>query len=214
MDVFVPAAARRLSVHAGEMVRGGGDGDRAPDAGSLRMSESVDATSAAGHAPLPARHLPAAEPVHRRQHVLRLGVRRVFDARAVRSGRAVHRHRRRARLARRPHRADDEHHERVRPRVRFAGRRHLVRHRARRAGVRLGPGRSRARRLGGRVSLRHRGGDAAGAVQHSVADPGRQALLHRHAVARRRRAWSPRRSTRGRIRSAAIRRRSRRWPSC
>ena len=79
---------------------------------------------------------------------------------------AVHRLRVRARHARRPHRAPDEHDERVRRRARFARRRHLVRHRARRAGVRVGTVGARARRLGGGLHLSHRGGDAARAVQH------------------------------------------------
>ena len=70
--------------------------------------------------------------------------------------RAVHRHRGRARHARRPHRADDEHDERVRRRVRLAGRRHLVRRGAGGAGVRVGAVGSRPGRLGGRLPVRRR----------------------------------------------------------
>ena len=81
----------------------------------------------------------AAQPVHDGQHVLRLRVRHLRDARRVRDGRAVHRHRGRARHARRPHRADDRHGQRVRRAVRLDGRHHLVRHGAGGADVRVGP---------------------------------------------------------------------------
>ena len=72
----------------------------------LQPAEAADRSAAA---PAPARRLPAAQPVHDRQHVLRLRVRRVRDARRTRDRRAVHRHRRRPRHARRPHRAADRH---------------------------------------------------------------------------------------------------------
>ena len=119
------------------------------------MASPFDVAAGPRTAPLPARHLPAAEPLHGRQHVLRLRLHRVLDARRARHGRAVHRHRHRARHARRPHRAHDEHDERVRRRVRFAGRRHLVRRRAGGARVRVGTVGARAGRLGGRLHVRH-----------------------------------------------------------
>ena len=72
---------------------------------------SVPAARRATAAPqrVPPRRLPAAQPVHDGQHVLRLRVHRLRDARRVRNGRAVHRLRDRARHARRPHRAADRH---------------------------------------------------------------------------------------------------------
>ena len=60
------------------------------------------------------RRVPAAQPVHDGQHVLRLRLRRLRDARRVRDGGAVHRLRDRPRHARRPHRAADRHDQRVR----------------------------------------------------------------------------------------------------
>ena len=62
---------------------------------------------------LSTRHLPAAEHLHRRQHVLRLRLHHVLDARRARDRRAVHRVRGRPRHARRPHRAHDQHDERI-----------------------------------------------------------------------------------------------------
>ena len=100
--------------------------------------------------------VPAAEPLHGRQHVLRLRLHRVRDARRARHGRAVHRHRDRARHARRPHRAPDQHDERLRPGVRLAGRRDLLRPGAGGARLRLGTVGARPRRLGGRIHLRQR----------------------------------------------------------
>ena len=129
----------------------------------------------------PPRRVPAAQPVHDGQHVLRLRVHRLRDARRVRDGGAVHRLRHRARHARRPHRAADRHGQRLRRRVRFARRRHLVRHRAGDPVVRVGPAAARPPRLGCRVPVRERRGDAAGALQHSERDRRRQALLRRHA---------------------------------
>ena len=65
--------------------------------------------------------------------------------------------------------------------VRLARRRHLVRHRAGDPVVRVGPRAARPPRLGGRLPVRHRGGDAAGALQHPERRRRRQALLRRHA---------------------------------
>ena len=98
--------------------------------------------------PAPPRRLPAAEHVHHGEHVLRLRLHRLLDARRVRHGRAVHRVRDRRRHARRPHRADDRDDERVRRRVRFAGRHHLVRRGARDPGVLVGPAAARPARAG------------------------------------------------------------------
>ena len=63
----------------------------------------------------------------------------------------------------------DRHGERVRRPVRFARRRHLVRHRAGRPVVPMGAGAARTARVGGGISVRHRRGHAAGALQHSGA---------------------------------------------
>ena len=79
------------------------------------------------------RRLPPPEPVHARQPVLRLRLRRLRDARRLRHGGAVHRRRDGPRHARRPLRAPDRHVERVRRAARLAGRRRLVRDGAGRA---------------------------------------------------------------------------------
>ena len=96
-------------------------------------------------------------------------------------GGAVHRRRGGARHARRPHRPADGTASAFGVRVRLAGRRDLVRHRAGGPDVHVGPAAARPARLGGRVHLRDRGGHAPGAVQHPERDSRRQALLRRHA---------------------------------
>ena len=131
--------------------------------------------------PAPPRRLPAAQPVDDGQHVLRLRLRRLRDARRVRDRGAVHRLRRRARHARRPHRAPDRHDQRVRRRVRLDGRHHLVRHRAGDPVVRVGAAAARPPRLGGRLPVRRGGGDAPRALQHPERRRRRQAVLRRDA---------------------------------
>ena len=114
--------------------------------------------------------------------------------------RAVHRLRGRARHARRPHRAHDQHDERVRPRARFARRHHLVRRGAGRAGVRVGTVRARPRRLGGRLPLPDRRRDAAGALQHPVVGASSTSAISSACRRRPRPASSRRPCSRGRIR--------------
>ena len=71
--------------------------------------------------------------------------------------------------------------QRLRRGVRFARRRHLVRHRAGDPVVRVGACSARPTGMGRRLPLRHRRGDAAGALQHPERGRRRQALLRRHA---------------------------------
>ena len=116
---------------------------------------------------VPARHLPAAQPLHGRQHVLRLRLHRVRDARRARHGRAVHRHRDRARHARRPHRAAD----RTRPaRSAWSSTRSPTSSRSasrRRSSRSRGDSRSSGASAGRRdSSIVERRRDAAGALQH------------------------------------------------
>ena len=95
--------------------RGRGDGNRSArrhgDAGDRADGATTErrAGPAVTIRQYPARHVPAAEHHHGRQHVLRLRVRRVCDAQRTGHGRAVHRHRGRPRHARRAHRPHDEH---------------------------------------------------------------------------------------------------------
>ena len=104
--------------------------------------------------------------------------------------------------------------QRVRRRVRFAGRRHLVRRRAGDPVVRVGPVAARPPRLGRRLHVRRGGGDAAGALQYPERRRRRQALLRRHAEpggGRRRRGDGLRVSLRASTTTAP---RCRRWRWC
>ena len=96
------------------------------------------------------------------------------------SGGALHRLRLRSRHAGRPHRPHDRHDQRVRIRVRLAGRRRVVRRRARDSLVPVGPATARADRVGRRLPLRGGGCRPTGALQHPVGLAG-QTLLRRHA---------------------------------
>ena len=89
----------------------------------------------------------------------------VYSTRRLRHSRAVHRHRDGARHARRVLRAPDELIVRVWCGARFARRRRLVRPRAGDPGVHVGTVAAGAARMGGGLPLRHRGRDAARAVQ-------------------------------------------------
>ena len=75
----------------------------------------------------------------------------------------------------------------LRPRIRLAGRRDLVRHRAGRPRLRVGPLHVRAAGLGGRLPVRLGGGDPPGPLQHPDHRQPRQAVLRRHAQSGRRR---------------------------
>ena len=166
MDVFLPtdaAAPRRASarrVVGGETVLA-----RLPGAG--RCSVTCRCAGARIAAPVPPRRLPAAVAVHRRQPVLRLRLRRLRDARRLRHGGAAS-----SAIAMVLDTLDGffarltNSSTRVRRRARLAGRRRVVRPGAGDPRVHVGTVAARAPRVGGRLHLRHRRGDAAGAVQH------------------------------------------------
>ena len=132
-------------------------------------------------AAVPARRLHPAQPVHARQHVLRLRVRHLRDARGIREGRAVHRHRHRARHARRPHRAHDWHDQRVRAPIRFA-RRRRSRSAWRPRSCRSSGGWRRSGGSGGRAAFLFVTAAALRLARFNIQAPDRrQALLRRHA---------------------------------
>ena len=104
-------------------------------------------------APLPAGSLDPAEPLHHREPVPGLLVHRADPGRPLRRGRAAHRRRGDPRHAGRPHRAPDEHAERVRGRVRQPRGRGVLRRRAGAARLQLGTAIGAARGLAGRVPV-------------------------------------------------------------
>ena len=121
MDVFLPTDAE-LRVSVGQRVVGGET--VLAHAAGRRCSISLPQAATRGPAaPLPARRLPPAVALHRREPVLRLRLRRLLDAGGLRYGGAVHRHRDDPRHARRVLRAADELLIRVRRGARFARRR-------------------------------------------------------------------------------------------
>ena len=127
------------------------------------------------------RSVAAAQPVHDGQHVLRLRLHRVRDARRFRNRRAVHRLCGRPRHARRPDCAADRDGQRLRRGARFAGRRHFVWRRAGDPLVRLGAAAARPPGIRGRFPVRQRGGAPARALQHPERGGERQTLFRRDA---------------------------------
>ena len=123
MDMFLPLTATITRQGRARSVRGGRNRHRGAtldvragqDAGMRNDTDEDAGCASCAARPIagaPARcaaALAAAQPVHDGQHVLRLRLRRLRDARRVRDGGAVHRLRDRARHARRPHRAADRH---------------------------------------------------------------------------------------------------------
>ena len=135
IDLFLPPTATvkiagrrsgRLRSHRGRNARRerAASGGVAPGAPADPLRRQSDARAARLHDP---------QPVHAGEPVLRLRVRHLLDARGIRDRRPVHRDCRHPRHARRAHRTDDWHRERVRAAVRFAGRHRVVRDGARRS---------------------------------------------------------------------------------